>query len=319
MVGQRKEGGNYDSLFDFCKRIDLRQANKKTLEALALAGALDRLSGVNGNRRLMLDAEAGGGSNLLEKAMRFGQQFRELTMQSQTSLFGAAGMVDINEPEIRQVEPWPSLEVLRREKEVVGLYITAHPLDSYALEIKHLGLSPLLHLEERPEQDLQMAVMVTDVQYFRDSKNQEVLAFAVEDKDSTRKFRLRGDQAMKFKHLVEAGTALLISGRWEYFQGKDGQQAGFFRFANLELLSELRDKRFKSLTIRLHLDQLAPDFNQRLSETLLAHPGKLGVKVELWVPEDQRSVGLRSERLKVAPDPGLFEVLDVLEVGYSLA
>jgi DNA polymerase-3 subunit alpha len=319
MVEQRKAGGNYVSLFDFCKRIDLRQANKKTLEALALAGALDRLSGVNGNRRLLLDAEAGGGSNLLEKAMRFGQQFRELTLQSQTSLFGAAGMVDINEPEIRQVEPWPSLEVLRREKEVVGLYITAHPLDSYALEIKHLGLSPLSHLEERPEQDLQMAVMVTDVQYFRDSKNQEVLAFAVEDKDSTRKFRLRGDQAMKFKHLVEAGTALLISGRWEYFQGKDGQQAGFFRFSNLELLSELRDKRFKSLTIRLHLDQLAPDFNLRLSEALRAHPGKLGVKVELWVPEDQRSVGMRSELLKVSPDPGLFEDLERLAVGYSLA
>lgn len=312
-------GGFYSSLFDFCKRIDLRQANKKTLEALALAGALDRLEGINGNRRLLLDSEAGGGSNLLEKAMRFGQQFRELSLQSQTSLFGEAGMVDITEPEIKPVEPWPSLEVLRKEKEVVGLYITAHPLDSYALEIRHLGLSPLVHMDERPEQDLQMAVMVTDVQYFRDSKNQEVLAFAVEDKESTRKFRLRGDQAMKFKHLVESGTALLISGRWEYFQGKDGQQAGFFRFSNLELLSELRDKRFKNLTIRLQLSQLAPGFNQSLGQVLRAYPGKLGIKVELWVPEDQRAVGMRSEHLKVAPDPGLFEELERLDVGYALA
>jgi DNA polymerase-3 subunit alpha len=228
-------------------------------------------------------------------------------------------MVDINEPEIKPMEPWPTLEVLRKEKEVVGLYITAHPLDSYALEIQHLGLSPLVHLDERPEQDLQMAVMVTDVQYFRDSKNQEVLAFAVEDKESTRKFRLRGDQAMKFKHLVETGTALLISGRWEYFQGKDGQQAGFFRFSNLELLSELADKRFKCLTIRLQLSQLAPAFNQSLGQTLRAYPGKLAVKVELWVPEDQRAVGMRSEHLKVAPDSGLFEELKRLEVGYALA
>lgn len=318
MIEQRREGGAYRSLFDFCKRIDLRQANKKTLEALAQAGALDRLEGIQGNRRLLLDAEAGGGSHLLEKAIRFGQQYRELSIKSQTSLFGSEGMVDINEPVFQQIEPWTSLEMLRREKEVVGLYITAHPLDTYALEYKFLHFTLLSQLEERPSMDVQIAALVTDVQYFRDSKNQEVLAFAVEDKEGSRKFRLRGDQAMKFKHLMVPGTALLISGRWEYFQGKDGQQAGFFRFSNIELMSEIRDKRFRTLTLQLPLSSLNTTFNAALEEALLEHPGRLALKVEMWVPEDQRSVAMNSERIKVAPDEALFAALDRLEIAYIL-
>jgi DNA polymerase-3 subunit alpha len=318
IIQQRLEGGSYSSLFDFCKRIDLRQANKKTMEALAQAGALDRLDGIQGNRRLLLDAEAGGGSHLLEKAMRFGQQFRELSLKSQTSLFGSEGMVDVQEPFFGQIEPWASLEMLRMEKEVVGLYITAHPLDAYALECKFLGTISLTKLDERPGMDIQIAVLVVEVQYFRDSKNQEVLAFAVEDKDSSRKFRLRGDQAMKFKHLMDPGTALLISGRWEYFTGKDGQQAGFFRFNNIELMSEIRDKRFRMLTLQMSLPSLNTAYNAALEEILLAHPGRLALKVELWVPEDQRSVTMDSGRIRVAPDETLFAALDRLEIGYSL-
>jgi DNA polymerase-3 subunit alpha len=318
IIQQRLEGGSYSSLFDFCKRIDLRQANKKTMEALAQAGALDRLDGIQGNRRLLLDAEAGGGSHLLEKAMRFGQQYRELSLRSQTSLFGSEGMVDVQEPFFGQIEPWASLEMLRMEKEVVGLYITAHPLDAYALECKFLGTISLTKLDERPGMDIQIAVLVVEVQYFRDSKNQEVLAFAVEDKDSSRKFRLRGDQAMKFKHLMDPGTALLISGRWEYFTGKDGQQAGFFRFNNIELMSEIRDKRFRMLTLQMSLPSLNTAYNAALEEILLAHPGRLALKVELWVPEDQRSVTMDSGRIRVAPDETLFAALDRLEIGYSL-
>jgi DNA polymerase-3 subunit alpha len=208
--------------------------------------------------------------------------------------------------------------MLRMEKEVVGLYITAHPLDAYALECKFLGTISLTKLDERPSMDIQVAVLVVEVQYFRDSKNQEVLAFAVEDKDSSRKFRLRGDQAMKFKHLMDPGTALLISGRWEYFTGKDGQQAGFFRFNNIELMSEIRDKRFRMLTLQMSLPSLNTAYNAALEEILLAHPGRLALKVELWVPEDQRSVTMDSGRIRVAPDETLFAALDRLEIGYSL-
>ncbi len=318
LVNQRGEGGWYRSIFDFCKRVDLRQVNKKTLEALAQSGALDRLEGIAANRRLLLDAEAGGGHSLLEKAMRFGQQYRDLKLKSQTSLFGAEGLVDIAEPSVAAVEPWSSMEMLRREKEVVGLYITAHPLDAYRLECRHLGTRLLSELEDRPEMDLQWAVLVTEVQYFRDSKNQEVLAFAVEDKEGSRKFRLRGDQAMKFKHLVEPGTALLISGRWEFFQGKDGQQAGYFRFSNLELLSEIREKRFKEVTLQVQLSQLALDFNADLEQLLATYPGRLALKVELWVPDDQRSVAMHSSRFRVSPDQAFFDGLDRLQVGYVL-
>jgi len=318
ILEQRGLGGSYRSLFDFCKRIDTRQANKKTLEALAQAGALDRLDGIHGNRRLLLDAEAGGGSHLLEKALRFGTQYRELNLKSQTSLFGSEGMVDIHEPVFQQIEPWASLEMLRREKEVVGLYITAHPLDDYALESKFLGFTPLSQLDERPGLDIQIAALVTDVQYFRDSKNQEVLAFAVEDKEGSRKFRLRGEQAMKFKHLMDPGSALLIAGRWEYFLGKDGQQAGFFRFNNIELLSEIRNKRFRTLTLQMSLPALNPTRNAALHQVLLEHPGRLALKVEMWVPEDQRSVAMNAEGIKVSPEPSLFAALDQLEIGYAL-
>ena len=123
---------------------------------------------------------------------------------------------------------------------------------------------------------------------------------------------------MKFKHLVEPGTALLISGRWEFFQGKDGQQAGYFRFSNLELLSEIREKRFKEVTLQVQLSQLALDFNADLEQLLATYPGRLALKVELWVPDDQRSVAMHSSRFRVSPDQAFFDGLDRLQVGYVL-
>jgi hypothetical protein len=123
---------------------------------------------------------------------------------------------------------------------------------------------------------------------------------------------------MKFKHLMDPGTALLIAGRWEYFQGKDGQQAGFFRFNNIELLSEIRDKRFRTLTLQMSLPALNPTRNAALHQVLLEHPGRLALKVEMWVPEDQRSVAMNAEGIKVSPEPSLFAALDEMEIGYAL-
>jgi len=127
IVESRKEG-NYKSIFDLAKRIDLRAANKKAFENLALAGGFD---GFTETHRAQYFHHDGDGITFLEKAIRYGSKFQENENSSQVSLFGDASEVQIAEPIVPPCEDWSTMEKLAKEKEVVGIYISGHPLDDY--------------------------------------------------------------------------------------------------------------------------------------------------------------------------------------------
>ena len=144
IVEHRKKEGKFTSIFDVAKRIDLRAANKKAFESLALAGGFDSLA--NSHRAQYLHAE-GDGVSFLEKAIKFGAKFQENANSSQVSLFGAASEVQIPEPDVPPCEEWGTMEKLKREKEVVGIYISGHPLDDFKIEMDNFtnGSISLFH------------------------------------------------------------------------------------------------------------------------------------------------------------------------------
>lgn len=173
IVENRKENGPYKSVFDLAKRIDLRAANKRAFENLTLAGGFDSFG--DSHRAQYLHDE-GDGITFLEKVMRYGAKYQESQNSSQVSLFGEASDVQIPEPVVPPCEEWGTMEKLRKEKEVVGIYISGHPLDDFKAEIKSFcnsGLSAVHHMEQYVNKELSIAGVITDVQH-RVSKNGKV-------------------------------------------------------------------------------------------------------------------------------------------------
>ncbi len=142
IIRERRQNGHYTSVFEICKRANQRVVNKKSLENLAIAGAFDEFE-IN---RASYVTDLGQGMGI-EMAIRFGNQVQNDMANSQASLFGDAGSLEIKEPELPKIEAWSLMEKLQREKELVGIYISGHPLNNYKFEIDHFTTHSLVALE----------------------------------------------------------------------------------------------------------------------------------------------------------------------------
>jgi DNA polymerase III subunit alpha len=161
IVHERKTNGAFVNVFDLTSRVDLRQANKKTLEALALAGAFDSFKEFHRAQYFAQENE----TTLLEKAIRYGNMIQENKNSAQVSLFGEATNIAVALPRIPQCDEWGLMEKLSKEKEVVGIYISEHPLDSFKLTIEYCcsaSLADLKEMEKIKGAELKLAGMVSD-------------------------------------------------------------------------------------------------------------------------------------------------------------
>ena len=165
IIKEREENGNFNSIFDLAKRIDLRAANKKSFDSLIKAGAFDSFADTHRAQYFSTDEK---GLTFLERAMKFGSKYQENENSAQVSMFGEASTVQFPEPDIPECETWGTMELLSQEKEVIGIYISAHPLDDFKNELKFCNAS-LKHfkadLTKFVNMNLAFAGIVTDVQH----------------------------------------------------------------------------------------------------------------------------------------------------------
>jgi DNA polymerase-3 subunit alpha len=215
IINERKENGHFKSIFDVSKRVDLRAANKRTFEGLVFAGGFDSFSDTHRAQYFALDEK---GHTFLEKAMKYGSKYQENKNSSQVSLFGEASEVQFDEPMIPYSEKWGMMEKLSREKEVVGIYISGHPLDDFKNEIENFCNAVLIDFEDPKallNKDVSVGGIVTSVEH-RVSKNGKGWAsFFIEDYTTTNEFRIFGEDYLKFKHFLVPNSFLhlKISGR----------------------------------------------------------------------------------------------------------
>ncbi|MDB0069680.1 DNA polymerase III subunit alpha, partial [Flavobacteriaceae bacterium] len=201
IIEGRKEK-RYNSIFDLTKTIDLRSANKKAFDSLVYAGGFDSFKGVNRAQYLL---DNGDGITFIEKALKFGAKFQENKNSAQVSLFENSDEVQLQEPNIPHCDPWPNLEELKLEKEVVGIYISGHPLDDFKTPIKHFCNAPLDVLKDLNlliNKELRIGGIIGEVEH-RISKNGKGWArFTVEDFTDSYDFRIFGEEYLKFKHFL---------------------------------------------------------------------------------------------------------------------
>ncbi|MEK6152320.1 DNA polymerase III subunit alpha [Flavobacteriaceae bacterium 3-367] len=321
IVSFRKEDGPYRSVFDMAKRIDLRSANKKAFENLALAGGFDSFGQVH---RAQYFHEEGDGITFLEKVIKYGAKYQENENSSQVSLFGDASEVQIPEPVVPPCEEWGTMEKLRREKEVVGIYISGHPLDDFRTEINafcNTNVSAFANLEEHVNRELAFAGVITDVQH-RVSKNGKGWAlFTMEDYTDSFEFRIFGEEYLKYRHFLMINSFAFVKvfvreGWVNRDTGKKGEPR--LQYNNFMLLQEVMEAFAKKLTIKLDIDHIAEENIRELKDTLVMHKGNHALNFVVYEMEEEIKVNLSSRKQKVQISSELLTALEEKAVHYKL-
>ncbi|MGY3088984.1 DNA polymerase-3 subunit alpha [Hymenobacter sp. UYAg731] len=304
MVQEREKTGNYSDIFDFAKRVNLRTVNKKTFESLAQAGAFD---GFDKHRRLYLDAPAGD-QNLIEKAMKVGQQYAAAKESAQHSLFGAGafGAVAAPLPKMHEMEPWSKTEQLRREKEVVGFYLSGHPLDAYKLELDAYCTCGLEKVDEIKNKEIAVAGLINNVLFKTTKTGQPFCTFTLEDYETSINPALFRDDYTKFAPLInprnypnEQVPPMYVKLKQEL--RRHTQDQWDLRILTMEPLADVAEKRSKGVRVRLDLRTVTAPMLDRLEEAIEHAPGGKRLEIQFVEPHEHLAVDMFSRRFQIEP------------------
>ncbi len=319
IIEERKENGHFKSIFDVAKRVDLRVANKKAFEGLVLAGGFDSF---NGTHRAQYFVEDEKGSKFIEKILRFGNKYQENQNSSQVSLFGEASEEEMPEPIIPQCDTWGTMELLAQEKEVVGMYISAHPLDDFKNELKFCNatLAHFKDLHKIEGMGLSFGGIVTDVQHRVSKAGKGWATFIIEDYNENLEFRIFGEEYLKFKHFLVPNSFLFVKSTikpgWTNKEGVKGEpRIGFNEFL---LLHDIMDKMCKKVTIKMPLHEVKENTIKDLQHLFATNKGTQGLNFTIWDSEEKIELNLPSRTTKIKISSEFLKALDEQFINYKL-
>jgi len=319
IIEERQENGNFSSIFDVAKRVDLRVANKKAFEGLVLAGGFDSFTETHRAQYYVTDEK---GQTFLEKAIRFGNKYQENENSSQVSLFGGATEEALPEPIIPLAETWGTMELLGKEKEMIGIYISAHPLDDFKNELKFCN-AKLTYFKDLPKYEglgLSFAGIVTDVQHRVSKAGKGWAAFTIEDYTDSFEFRIFGEEYLKFKHFLVPNSFLYIKSTvkpgWTNREGVKGDpRVGFNEFM---LLHDIMAKMCKKITLKLPLKDVKDNTIKNLQHLFATNSGSHNIRFLVYDVEEKLEVDLPSRTSKVQITNEFLTELDKQDIAYKL-
>ena len=297
IIAERKRQGPFVSVFDLVKRVNQRTVNKKSLECLALSGAFDFDNSLH--RAQYFHLQEGESLNGLEKIIRFGNIYQTQTANTSNTLFGDLPMMyEIPQPKITDCPPWSLTQILDKEKEVTGMFLSGHPLDHFRFELRYYGMNPIseynAHLGElsnltNPARAFRLAALVTGAQQRVSRQGNRFGVLTLEDFSGKFELTLFGDQYVKYASYFETGNCLFVQGRFEKHPYRDDWN---FRVSDICLLETVK----RVLTRRIQMN-IAPSVFQVehldfLAENVRKYPGKVQLKFVFHDKKDQKTVVL---------------------------
>ena len=297
IIDVRKKGGSFKDIYDVVERVNLTTVNKRCLEALALAGGFDSFRDVQ--RHQFFESEEGG-SGFIEQLIRYGNKVQSQS-DSAPTLFGSMNTIDVNKPRILKTPEWPPLLKLNKEKEVIGIYLSAHPLDNFKLEIHQFcnaTLADLRNLDLLKNKELTIAGMVTSVRHATTRNGKPFGSFTLEDYSDTFIITLFNKDYENFRKYLYEGYTLLIRGIVSENTWKSQPELEF-RIKSIYMLSSVREELVRNIQIMLPLEAITEPFLTELSTYTSQPGGTTNLKVLVYDPEENVSVDMfcRSQRI----------------------
>ena len=298
--------------------MNLRSVNKKTFEALAMSGAFDCFESYHRRQYLITD---NGEASLIENAIKYATKVEQEKQSAQASLFGGESGVSIPAPKVSDVIPYTELDKLKIEKEVVGLYISGHPLDQFKFEVDKFCNTSISKLNENLEDlknlgNIKIAGIVTEVNHRMTKTGKPFGTLTVQDFSDTYTFFMFSDDYINFKEFFTLDWGIYIQGviqnRW-----KGGELE--LKIRSISLLSDLREKLTKGINIQINLDDLNPSTVNELIELATSHAGTCDLKLNIRDAESGKIAKLLSRKFKVDPADELLEKLNTMdEIEYQV-
>ena len=307
IVEERRANGPFKGIFDFVQRVNLNACNKKNMECLALSGGFDSFPELKREQFFAVNSK---GEVFLETLMRYGNRYQADKAAAVNSLFGGENVIDIATPEILPAERWGDLERLNRERDLVGIYLSAHPLDEYTIVLDHVCNTRMAELEDKSAlvgREITMGGIVTSVRRGI-SKNGNPYGIAkIEDYSGSAELPFFGNDWVTFQGYLGEGTFLFIKARCQPKQWRPEELD--IKITSMELLPDVKEKLVEKITILVPLSVLNSAMVAELSSLTKDHPGNTELYFKVTDREEKRHVDLISRPVKLSVGKELISYL----------
>lgn len=271
IIEERKKNGPFKDIFDFVERVNLSSCNKKNIESLALAGAFDEFN----IQRESFFVDNGKGELFLDTLVRYGNKYQTDKLTAANSLFGDENFIPISKPEIPQAEKWSDLERLNKEKELVGIYLSAHPLDEFKIILDYVCNTGMVEFNDKESLIGRDVLAGGIVSGFREGTTKTGNPFGilkVEDFTGSGEIALFGENYVEYSKYGKVGMYLLINGKMEPRRYND--KIFDFRIASIKLLPDEKDKLIENISITIPIHDLDEAMINELYTLIKKNPGK---------------------------------------------
>ena len=321
IVSERKKNGNYKSIFDLSKRVDLRAANKKAFDGLASAGGFDCFNSIH---RAQYFNDIGDGITFIEKIIRHGGKFQANKNSAQVSLFENSSDIQVSELEIPETKKWDTIEKLSKEREVIGIYISGHPLDDFRVEMEafcNANVSMFKSPKEFIGKELTIAGVITDLEHRVSRQGKGWASFTLEDYVDSFEFRIFGEDYLKYKHLLILNNFIHI--KTAVVEGWKNKETGIvgdprIQYRNFKLLQDVVKSFARKLSIQLNLDDIKENKVKEIKQLLVKHKGDHNLSFVVYDEEEKIKIAMKTSKNKINISPELLELLDKEKIYYKL-
>ena len=300
IVEEREKNGPFKNIFDFAERVSMSAVKRNGMECLALSGAFDGIA--TGIRREQFVAQNMKGDVFLDLLIRYGTQFQQAQMEAQFSLFGMDA-VELNKPAVPETEEWTTLERLNKERSLVGIYLSAHPLDEYYVILQNvcnLKMVAMQDLTPYAGQSVRLGGIVTAVRSGTTKNGKPYGVATIEDFSGTGEIALFGDNWVKWGAFLSVDRSVLISGTVERHRFREGEYE--LRIGRIDWLADVSDNVIERITIVVNTNVLNKDDVEMLTSYAEENPGNAAlyvVFVDATNPHNQLRMSSRNTHIKV--------------------
>ena len=315
VINVRNESGDFSDIFDLAKRVSLRTFSKKAFESIAYAGGFDSFKGVH---RAQYFHEDSNGRTFLDNVIRFGSGFQDSENSNQASLFGGDSGANLPEPLIPIAEEWGNIYALNKEKEVVGIFISGHPLNDFKLEIDAFcsgSVSMLSNLEKHRGKDILLAAIISEGEHRTTRRGDPFGTIILEDYHDSHKIFLWRENYLKYKHFLNPGTFVSVKGRIEIPPRRSELE---FVINSIDLLHNLKETRANAVHLKVSNTALEQRMITELNTLFTENPGNCAVHFTVFDALNGIEVGMPSKSIKVDLNKKLFKGLNKLDLDFRI-
>ena len=294
IINEREKNGPYKDIFDFIHRINLSSCNRKCMESLVLSGGFD---GFGTMKREDFFAKNAKGETFIDTLMRYGQLYQTEMAEMRNSLFGDENAVEIATPPILKGEPWSDIERLNKERELVGIYLSAHPLDEYKVILDNLCNTPCQEIDDTQKlatrEDIVIGGIVTGIRQKYTKTGKPGGFVTLEDFDGSGVLALFGEDWGRFAGMFQEGASVYIVAKLQ--QRFRDSTLYDLKVQDVKYMQTVKDETLRKITISIDASKLDAQMVQELNELIAETPGKTSLYFQLLDSRSKKHVLLKSK------------------------